>query len=286
MNTINSSNFVEEVLKDVKHYNIEPTYWLRIDVDGEYEAYVNDMPAFKFYKTESSYASPIPINYLLMKSGLQTVRIKIFSKNKDAYANIRVIEVDNRRYKEFDEKLIKKYEQTITMPDSGVYEGEFTFDALVPYDNKGWSEGQDLTKFDKKELESAVVAFYKKMWNIYNDKTKKEAKFPLFLEREREIAKSDYASKETLEEILKEYLLPYSNPTYEMLPLENYKMVFYGDGKAVALEQTSMVIQLRGYSALAAKYKTDMGSTLGDMSQMILYLPQGNRLQDGLQIIR
>ena len=185
MNTINSSNFVEEVLKDVKHYNIEPTYWLRIDVDGEYEAYVNDMPAFKFYKTESSYASPIPINYLLMKSGLQTVRIKIFSKNKDAYANIRVIEVDNRRYKEFDEKLIKKYEQTITMPDSGVYEGEFTFDALVPYENKGWSEGQDLTKFDKKELESAVVAFYKKMWNIYNDKTKKEEQFPLIVERER-----------------------------------------------------------------------------------------------------
>lgn len=71
-----------------------------------------------------------------------------------------------------------------------------------------------------------------------------------------------------------------------MLPLKDYKMVFYGDGKAVALEQNSMIIQLRGYSALGAKYKTEMGSTLGDMSQLILYLPPGKNLEDGLEIIR
>ena len=289
MNTINSSNFVENVLKDVKHYNIEPTYWLRIEKDyqAELEIYVNDIPVFRDYDLKEGYSTTQDVNFVILKSGKQKIRYKVNSKKREVYIGIDVKELDNKgKMQVEDEKMVKNYEQTITMPDSGVYEGEFTFDALVPYDNKGWSEGQDLTKFDKKELESAVVAFYKKMWNIYNDKTKKEAKFPLFLEREREIAKSDYASKETLEEILKEYLLPYSNPTYEMLPLENYKMVFYGDGKAVALEQTSMVIQLRGYSALAAKYKTDMGSTLGDMSQMILYLPQGNRLQDGLQIIR
>jgi len=56
--------------------------------------------------------------------------------------------------------------------------------------------------------------------------------------------------------------------------------------KAVALEQTSMDIRLHGESSLWAKFKTDLGSTRGDMSQLILYLPKGKKLRDGLQIIR
>jgi hypothetical protein len=241
------------------------------------------MPVFKDYDVKEGYNVAQDINYVILKSGDQKIRYKIFSKEKESYIGIEVYTIDNKNK---DLKTIKNYERTIKMSDSGVYEGEFTFDALVPYENKGWSEGQDLTTFDKKELETAVVAFYQKMWNIYHDKSKKEEQFPLIVEREREIALSKYYFKKDLEEILEENLLPYTNSSYEMLSLEDYKMVFYGNGKAVALEQANLTLPLRGYSALGAKYKTEKGSTLGDMTQLILFLPQGKSLKDGLQIIR
>ena len=79
---------------------------------------------------------------------------------------------------------------------------------------------------------------------------------------------------------------PYTDDSYQMQPLENYKMVFYGDGKAVALEQTSTDIIYKGESAFWAKYKTEKGSNMMYTTRITLYLPQGKKLEDGLQIIR
>ena len=197
--------------------------------------------------------------------------------------------MDNKGRKHIeDERLVATYiTKSGELPvGQNYYEGNFMFDATVPYDNKGWSEGQDLTKFDKKELESAVVTFYKKMWNIYNDKNRKEAQFPLIVEREREIGKSKYYEKKDIEDIIQEFLLPYTNETYVMQPIENYKMVFYGDGKLTGLEQTTSDIRLRGQSAFWAKYKTAKGSNMAYATRILLYLPLGKRLEDGLQIIR
>ena len=290
MNTINSSNFVENVLKDVKHYNIEPTYWLRIEKDyqAELEIYVNDIPVFRDYDLKEGYSTTQDVNFVILKSGKQKIRYKVNSKKREVYIGIDVKELDNKgKMQVEDEKMVKNYEQTITMPESGVYEGEFSFVALVPYENKGWSEGQDLTKFSKQELETAVVAFYQKMWNIYNDKTKKDVQFPLILERERETAQSLYETKKGLNENLDAYLRPYTNSTYQLQPLENYKMVFYGADKVVALQQTSTDIRLRGKLALWAKYQNEGGKSIRtSFPNLYLYLPQGKSLKDGLQIIR
>lgn len=277
---INSTNYVNSMLKYIKHYDYEPVYWIGIEKQAPMEIEVNDVPLFRDYD-DSGYGINKPINFLILKSGEQKITYRVFSQEKELFIGFEVYIMDkNKLY-----KTVKTIKETVKIPSSGIYEGEFTFTAEVPYENKGWNDGQDLTQFDKKELETAVVNFYKKMWNIYNDKSRKDDQFPLIFEREKETAISNYSSKEELEEQLQEYMLPYTNPTYEMLPLENYKMVFYANGKAVALEQTSMLPQLRGFSALGAKYKED-DTTYGDMSQLILYLPKGKNLQDGLQIIR
>lgn len=295
MNEITSQNFVDKVLENVKHYDKEPEYLLRIGNNTMYEVLVNDIPVYKHYR-ETQLISPIEINYAILKSGSQKVTFRLYSFDDNGFAdnngiNLRILtrdkkDVDRVGLGKAPEKLLLEREILVNKKGEKYFEGEITFEAEVPYENIGWSEGQDLTKFDQKELENAVVAFYQKMWNIYNDESKKEEQFPLIVEREREIARSKYYSPKDLEEILKENLLPYTNSTYEMLPLENYKMVFYGDGKSVALEQATLELPLRGYSALGAKYKTEKGSTLGDMSQLVLYLPQGKSLKDGLQIIR
>ena len=182
---ITSENFVEKVLESVKHYNIEPTYWLQIDKDSnaELEIYVNDMPVFKAYDT-SGYNIGQDINYMILQSGEQKIHYKIFSQKKETYVGIEIYTINNKNKKDIE--TIKKYEKTIQMPASGVYEEEIVFDALVPYENKGWSDGQDLRKLDKDRLQKAVVAYYQKMWDIYNDKYKKEKLFPLIVERERD----------------------------------------------------------------------------------------------------
>lgn len=282
--TITSQNFVSKVLEHVKHYDKEPTYWLNIYKKAGLEIYVNDMPVFKAFD-DRKYSTGASINYMILKSGEQKIKYRIESKEKEVYIGIEVVEIDNKgAMKVADEKMIKNYEKTIQMPANGVYEEEFTFTAEVPYENKGWSDGQDLRKLDKDRLQKAVVAYYQKMWDIYNDKSKKEKQFPLILERE--IAISEYSSRKKLETILQELLFPFTDDTYKIQPLENYKMVFYGYGKLVGLEQTSMDIRLRGGSALWAKYKYENSTTIADYTQILLYLPPGKKLEDGLQIIR
>ena len=291
MNEITSANFVEKVSEQIKHYDYEPLYFLRVQHYGHYELLVNDVPVFKYYR-DASYGSPIEINNAILKTGKQKVTFRLFSEkgfDETDDFNIKVGVLDNKGRKHIeDERLVATYiTKSGELPvGQNYYEGNFMFDATVPYDNKGWSEGQDLTKFDKKELESAVVTFYKKMWNIYNDKNRKEAQFPLIVEREREIGKSKYYEKKDIEDIIQEFLLPYTNETYVMQPIENYKMVFYGDGKLTGLEQTTSDIRLRGQSAFWAKYKTAKGSNMAYATRILLYLPLGKRLEDGLQIIR
>lgn len=240
---------------------------------------------YKDFDLQEGYNVAQDINFVILCSGKQKVKYRIHSKNPSLPLTVKVYSLDNRN-KSLKSVNILEYNKTVAIPLSGVYEEEFSFETRVPYDNAGWSRGQDLRKFDRKELESAVVAFYQKMWHIYKDKSRKDDLFPLIFEREKETAISKYFTEKEIKEIKEEYLLPYTNKTYELLPLKDYKMVFYAEGKGVALEQTSTAIQLRGYSALGAKYTTEKGSVLGDMHQMILYLPEGKNLKDGLQIIR
>lgn len=64
-------------------------------------------------------------------------------------------------------------------------------------------------------------------------------------------------------------------------------MTLYGDGKIVALEQTSMDIRLRGRLALWAKFSFEGEKSIKtSFPHLYLYLPKGKDLQDNLQIIR
>lgn len=68
-----------------------------------------------------------------------------------------------------------------------------------------------------------------------------------------------------------------------MQPLENYKMVLYGGGRLVRLEQTSPNKRLRGESALWAKYKDEDGNGIGNFINIYLHIPKG---KTNFEIIR
>jgi hypothetical protein len=132
-----------------------------------------------------------------------------------------------------------------------------------------------------------VLAFYKKMWDIYNDKSKIEEQFPIIFNREMETSQSQYFGKEEVIETLDFYLVPNTMDYFEMQPLDNYKLVYYGDNKIVAFEQKSMDKKLRGQIAIWAKFKFNGEKSIRTyFPNLYLYLPQGKFLQDGLEIIR
>lgn len=298
MKELNSQNFVEKMLENVKRYNYEPEYLLRIGNNTAYEVYVNDIPLQKHY-SETQIATPLDINFLILKSGEQEVKFRLYAYENEDFdeesgIHIRVLVRDNIDVERLGignakETLIIEREFRVNqlINKGGYYEGEFTFTAEVPYENKGWSDGQDLTQFDKKELETAVVNFYKKMWNIYNDKKNPDQLFPYIEQKDKELVQSLFQDEYEIKENLKAHLRPFVNPTYQLQPLENYKMTLYGDGKIVALEQTSMDIRLRGRLALWAKFSFEGEKSIKtSFPHLYLYLPKGKNLQDGLQIIR
>lgn len=285
---LTDKNYVEYMLKYVKHYDNEPMYWLQIykKRDTELEIYVNDMPVFKDYDLAEGYNVGQDINFVILKSGMQNIKYKIFSKNqKEIFTKIRVYTIDNRdKIKKSDS--IFTHEKTINMAGSGVYEEEFTFTANVPYENKGWSDGQDLRKLDKKELEKAVVKFYETVWKIYKERDK-ESFYPLIKDRDIETNSSYYENKEGLEEAVAEYNEDFEIKDFELQPLEDYKLVLYGGGKIACLEHTSMDKRIRGKLALWAKFRYDGEKSVRTVTpNLYLYLPQGKNIEDGLQIIR
>jgi hypothetical protein len=113
---INSQNFVEKVLENVKHYEYEPTYWLRIPTSGFFEVMVNDLPVCKYYDNEYGMGGGIPINHAILKSGKQKVTFRLYPHDEISFTErdkiiINVIELDNKGNRNIsDEKTIFEYQ--------------------------------------------------------------------------------------------------------------------------------------------------------------------------------
>lgn len=281
---ITADNIVDEIAKQVKHYDKEPTYWLKTDAIGGYELYVNDIPVFNMSDNNLSYAGAIEINSAILKSGKQKVKLKVFSKRKSENINVNIFESNS--HKDYMKAIKTKEYITKVSSEKDCYVIEFIFDATVPYNNKGWSDGQDLTKFGQQELEVAVIAFYKKMWDRYNNRNEEDEIYNLIWKKEAEIAISNYFTKEDIKGFINVYTVPYIGDYYKMQPLRDYKMEVYGDGKVVSLKQTGENMSRRGESALWLKLEGGHNTSQFFFIPIYLYLPQGKTLKDGLQIIR
>jgi len=85
---ITAANFVEESTKLVKRFPKEPKYFIRpAQSNCLYEILINDQLMVNEYGIEQ-YATPISINEGILKSGLQTVTVRLYPLGdalKDAY---------------------------------------------------------------------------------------------------------------------------------------------------------------------------------------------------------
>ncbi|TPN82961.1 hypothetical protein [Aquimarina algicola] len=310
---ITADNFVDRVVSQIKHYDKEAMYFIRpLQNNCVYELLINDFPVYKDYGIEK-LATPININRAILQSGPQTVTVRLYPLGdalKRAYGDGETItkllpksemKVKVVKYEAFnisdelEDEIVVKEHTSPTKEGSEEFEGAglpyyeytFTFDAEVPYKNEGWLNGEDLTKFDKKELENQVLKYYNEYIQISENKLLDRVLSINFLSEVRR-RKSQYHDKKYVEDILLEFKKETIEHKKSFQPLENYTLSFYGNNRIVCLKFPSkepVKRQYRGKSAVWYKYKNEPnGPTRGRWLDLYLYLPTGQSL-GSLQMI-
>ena len=263
------------------------TYIIALSMRVPYELYINDIKADCDYVGANS---GVDMNPYILKNGKYKVKLRIFPAFKAGEKLIASKDIKNSnisfgsyiRNKETDEIL--NYEDKplpITAPtiDVPYFEQEWEVELTdLPYELEGWSKGQDLRKWDKKELEKKVVAYYQKLWHILNN-GEGERYMDLWKQADQELMFYDYETdydsiyKEESEEIKK-------NCTDNMIYLEDYEMKLYAEGKLVCLERKTHTREFNNYSPLDIKGWSPLirkGRKSGAEDFPVkLYLPEGS----------
>ena len=265
------------------------TYIIALSMRVPYELYINDIKADCDYVGANS---GVDMNPYILKNGKYKVKLRIFPAFKAGEKLIASKDIKNSnisfgsyiRNKETDEIL--NYEDKplpITAPtiDVPYFEQEWEVEITdLPYELEGWSKGQDLRKWDKKELEKKVVAYYQKLWHILNN-GEGERWTKLTQKRINETAIFYYESEEENQKAIKnnqQNIVKYC--TNMMIPLEDYEMKLYAEGKLVCLERKTHTkefnnkspLDIKGWSPLIRKGKKSGAGYYN----VLLYLPQGS----------
>ena len=273
------------------------TYMIDLTLKTPHELYINDILAVS--RSRGSNAA-IDINPYVLKNGKYKIKLRLLpywhlnetTVSKSDIENARLFFGSYIRNKETDEIL--NYKADVALPivapkeDVPYFEQEWEVEITdLPYELEGWSKGQDLRKWDKDKLEKKVVAFHQKIRKILNDGNSEEW-MKLIQKRFDEVCIFDYLSEKRIEkdlEEIKEDVEEYSKGT--MIPLEDYELKLYAEGKLVTLERKTHTKEFNNYSPLDIKGWSPLiskGTTYGAAPYpILLYLPQGS---DEFVIIR
>jgi len=264
------------------------TYMIDLTLRTPHELYINDILAVS--RSRGSNAA-IDINPYVLKNGKYKIKLRLLpywhlnetTVSKSDIENARLFFGSYIRNKETDKIL--NYKADVALPivapkeDVPYFEQEWDVELTeLPYELEGWSKGQDLRKWDKKELEKKVVAYYQKLWHILNN-GEGERYMDLWKQADQELMFYDYETdydsiyKEESEEIKK-------NCTDNMIYLEDYEMKLYAEGKLVCLERKTHTREFNNYSPLDIKGWSPLirkGRKSGAEDFPVkLYLPEGS----------
>ena len=264
------------------------TYMIDITTNIPVIVYVNDIKASEL---NMPLGTAIDLNPYVLKNGKCKIKLQIFPlfRRGDTLVTVENIMRCNLffgsyiRNKETNEIL--NYKADVALPivapkeDVPYFEQEWDVELTeLPYELEGWSKGQDLRKWDKKELEKKVVAYYQKLWKMLNDGDG-ERFMKLWEKANDENAIYDYdteideANKSEIADIKKHCV-------NRMIPLEDYEMKLYAEGRLVCLERKTHTrefnnyfpLDLKGWSPLVRKGQVRGGAEF----PVKLYLPEGS----------
>ncbi|WP_395077680.1 hypothetical protein [Flavobacterium sp.] len=237
------------ISKEVKKFDYNPTYQLKVTNNlCTYEIFINDLLVDDFFTTgRSAGEQNIDIPQYILKSGIQSIRIKAYPKairngvlettvDSDADLRIRIVygEYYKQKFDDFTEVFkLKLPKVELNLPFIEL-EGEFK--AEVPYVLDGWSKGVDLSKEDTNELEAEVIKKFIELKTAIENKDVSSFA-TLIYEREKEIAQAYYfdsKSSNNYNNSWQELEAEFKNSVSVEL-LNDYTMKYYSENKIVTL---------------------------------------------------
>ncbi|WP_062055689.1 hypothetical protein [Aquimarina longa] len=291
---------------DSLDYETMPQYYIEGYQSGcFYEIYINGILRFKHYENVGLMNHSTPINDLILQSGTQKVTVKLFPLGKigdqefttidaDAKFRLKIFKRDKKQpYEALGYDVVKEYfaptvsgERGDAFLNAGVpyYEETFTFEAEVPYELKGWSESQVLTKLDQKELEEEILDFY----NEYDDiiqKQDEEKWVGMVKKRELEYLKSVHYNDSKNHKIRRRVdhsINIFDTELVHNIPLDEYEIIFGGDGKVVTLKSVER-LGMSAYSFAQNKNRNGKRAKARTSYYLFLHKPKGS---NKLEIIR
>lgn len=255
----NKSNIVQEnpLLSNIKKFNYEPIYEIKVETLYNYEILANDIPVMIKHNNYMSTFGTFN-NAFISKSGLQNLEIRIypiipFVKDGAPAQPAKEFLQDDLKFNLIvkqtawdkngdleDPKEVLYYNlpnekdgKKIDFSKLKEYKEKLTFNATVPYVLQGWENSTDLSTMDSSALKEEVTAFYNKFRNAFENKDSdfyisviKNAEFNYYQSNYFEIIAAQSKSNKWID-FVKE------GKTLE--PIEKYEMKVYGDGKLVSL---------------------------------------------------
>lgn len=257
---------MESIYKDVAHKKNKINYVLKVsNNECNYKIWVNDVPVYHIIKNRSLELS-FMINAKILKSGIQTLKIKIYPfrdkvnrkwKDKiDPYAGLDITiseTIWDTEFKEFDDTPIFSYQtpreenlsllekrQKLKFKDGKelqFYEETTTFEANVPYNLKGWSESVDLSKEDPEKLFKEVEVYYLELIKDFENKNI-PAIAEKYYNKEKEVAQSFFFNKKDVKNRWHEdFLSDVLDPSAKLKELKKHYLEIDGNGKIVYLSR-------------------------------------------------
>ena len=284
---ITADNLVEEIAKQVKHYNYEPIYEVYFEFGYCYiELYINDILAYKNYG-EGGGSSSFTINPYLLNFSNQTIKLRMYAREEfGEFLNNSAVKLGIGSYDNQNEFAIEKQQSNLFIYQTPEDENGFfkyagkeyseqtvTFTLPeVPYKIEGWKDSQDLRNFDKKLLEQKVLQAYQMIQKSFKERDlDKIAQFSYNKMKDQAIAQ--YFDEEEVQEGWKELISIAGADNLEFYPLENYELVFYGEGRLVGLKSKKKD-SFEGASALMCKFKRK-GKWIEAKLDYLLHIPKG-----------
>ena len=284
---ITANNLVEEIAKQVSHYNYEPIYQVDFEFGHCYiELYINDILAYKNYGEGGS--SSFTINPYLLNFSNQTIKLRMYATEEfgeflnNSAVKLGIGSYDNQQ----NEFSIEKRQSNLFIyqtpeDENGFfkYAGKEYFEQTVtftlpevPYKIEGWKDSQDLRNFDKKLLEQKVLQAYQMIQKSFKERDlDKIAQFSYNKMKDQAIAQ--YFDEEEVQEGWEELISIAGADNLEFYPLENYELVFYGEGRLVGLKSKKKD-SFQGASALLCKFKRK-GKWVEAKLDYLLHIPKG-----------
>ena len=284
---ITADNLVEEIAKQVKHYPSEPQYVMHY-FNGvcNFEIYINDFKVVKSFNNESFKTSERINPFLLSKNN--QLKIILYPRDSVNKLNLQAgLDLKVNSYENTDRFSIEKQQSNLFIyqtpeDENGFfkYAGKEYFEQTVaftlpevPYKIEGWKDSQDLRNFDKKLLEQKVLQAYQMIQKSFKERDlDKIAQFSYNKMKDQAIAQ--YFDEEEVQEGWEELISIAGADNLEFYPLENYELVFYGEGRLVGLKSKKKDKGFRGASVLLCKFKRE-GKWVGAELDYLLHIPKG-----------